>query len=137
MKFTLFIPAVIWFIISTILLALPATDLPESSFFDLPYFDKFVHFIIFFLLTVLFSYPFTKWVQDKWAVKRWFMNMALYSVVYGILMEFVQKYFVAGRSFDVFDILFDGIGSLAGMLATMQFFSKKIGPDGNRGRNQN
>ena len=137
MKFTLFIPAVIWFITSTILLTMPGSDLPESSFFDLPYFDKFVHFIIFFLLTLFFCYPFTKRVQDRWTVKRWFVNITLYSVVYGILMEFVQKYFVAGRSFDVVDILFDGFGSLSGMLVTMQFFYKKIGPDGNRGRNQN
>jgi VanZ family protein len=52
-------------------------------------------------------------------------------------MEFVQRDFVRGRSFDVIDILFDTIGSIAGVIAVRQYYRKKIGPDGNQGRNQN
>ncbi len=58
-------------------------------------------------------------------------------LTYGVVMEFVQKYFVPGRSFDLLDILCDGIGSFAGMITVLQIYVKKIGPDGNRGRNQN
>jgi VanZ family protein len=43
-------------------------------------------------------------------------------------MEFVQKYFVAGRSFDVADILFDGLGSFAGMVALAALYIKKNRP---------
>ncbi len=40
-------------------------------------------------------------------------------------MEFVQKYFVAGRSFDLADIVFDGLGSFAGMMLMLQIGAKK------------
>jgi VanZ family protein len=125
MKFTSFIPAIIWFIISTILLALPGNDLPQSSFFDFPYFDKIVHFTMFFLLTVFFSYPFAILLHDKPAIKSWFISIALYALAYGIVMEFVQKYFVPGRAFEVADIMFDGFGSSAGMLSMMLLLKKK------------
>jgi hypothetical protein len=52
-------------------------------------------------------------------------------------MEFVQKYLVYGRSFDVIDIVFDTLGSVAGLLLMMKYHNKKIGPNRNRGRNQN
>ncbi len=125
MKFTTFIPATAWLIISTILLMLPGSDLPKSSFFNFPYFDKIVHFTMFFLLTIFFSYPFTMNVQDKRAVKSWFVIIALSIIAYGILMEFVQKYFVPGRSFEVADIIFDGLGTLTAIFIIMCFFKKK------------
>jgi len=37
-KFVLFIPAIIWVIIVTVLLVLPGPDIPEISFLDLIYF---------------------------------------------------------------------------------------------------
>ncbi len=52
-------------------------------------------------------------------------------------MEFVQKFFAVQRSFDIIDILFDTLGSLVGMVAIRQYMFKKIGPNENRGRNQN
>jgi VanZ family protein len=124
MKFTLFIPGIIWFIISTILLALPGNDLPQTSFFNFPYFDKIVHFFMFFLLTFFFSLPFTL-PQHRQAIKQWLVSIAIYVLAYGVLMEFVQKYWVQGRSFDLTDIFFDGMGSLAGMLVIIQFYVKK------------
>ncbi len=124
MKFSLFIPSIIWFIISTILLALPGNDLPKSSFFNFPYFDKIVHFSIFFLLTFFFSLPFTP-PRPQQPFKHWMIGIAISVLAYGVVMEFVQKYYVSGRSFDLSDILSDGLGSLGGMLAIIKFFGKK------------
>ena len=137
MKLARFIPGVIWFIISTYLLVLPGSDLPHNSFFDFPYFDKLVHLTMFFLLSLLFSIPFISLPQQQQIIKRWVVNIALSVLAYGIIMEFVQKFWVAGRSFDLADIVFDALGTSGGMLVAMQFATKKIGPDGNRGRNQN
>jgi VanZ family protein len=92
---------------------------------------------MFFVLTVLFCYPFIFSKGDPIVIKSWFIKIAMWVVVYGIIMEFVQKYLVYGRSFDVTDILFDAVGSVAGLSAVMLFFGKKIGPNRNRGRNQN
>ncbi len=134
MRVISFIPAIVWFITSIILLTLPGSNLPHST---LPYFDKFVHFVMFFLLTVLFSYPFLKLSEKLPAIKAAFSKVAFYAILYGIIMEFVQKFFTAGRSFDVIDILFDAVGSFSGLLVIRQYALKKIGPNENRGRNQN
>lgn len=126
MRIIFFIPAVIWLVISIILLTLPANDLPHSGVFDLPYLDKFVHLAMFFLLTTLFCFPYSKLSYVKSLTPSIFIKIALYVIFYGILMEFVQKFFTVGRSFDIIDILFDSIGSFAGLLAIRQYvYSKK------------
>jgi len=124
MRIFFFVPAVIWLIISIILLTLPANDLPHSSVFDLPYFDKVVHLGMFFLLTTLFCLPFSK-MSVKESAAAMFNKIAIYVILYGILMEFVQRFFTVGRSFDIVDILFDTLGSFAGLLAIRQYALKK------------
>jgi VanZ family protein len=43
-------------------------------------------------------------------------------IVYGIAMEIVQKYFIPFRSFDLMDILADGIGCVAGYFFAIKRF---------------
>lgn len=136
MRVISFVPAVIWLIISIILLTLPANDLPHNGLFDLPYFDKLVHFGMFFLLTASFCFPFFRLNANYSIILSTFIRVVFWVILYGILMEFVQKFFTDGRSFDVVDIVFDTVGSVAGFLAAKQTL-KKIGPNKNRGRNQN
>jgi len=136
MKIVLFIPGIIWLLLSTVLLCIPGNDLPRSSIFEIPYFDKYVHVGIFGILTGSFGFPFTRAKLKQFEVKEWIIAVALYALAFGIAMEFVQKYLVPNRSFDVVDILFDALGASMGAMITWQWY-KKIGPDGNRGRNQN
>lgn len=137
MKFTSFLPGIIWFIISAVLLTLPGNDLPHNGFFDIPFFDKYVHFGMFCMLTVLFCYPFVYSQTGDSAIKKWFTKIAVYIILYGTVMEFVQKYLANGRSFDLVDIVFDSLGSIAGLIIIRKYYGKKIGPNRNRGRNQN
>ena len=56
------------------------------------------------------------------------------------MMEFVQKYWIPNRSFELGDIVADSAGCLLALgitLKNLQTGGKKIGPDGNRDRNQN
>jgi VanZ family protein len=137
MRVISFIPGIIWLIISTILLTIPGNDLPRSPLFDFPFFDKLVHLGMFFLLSGSFCFPLLRRAERPATTKSRFITVALLVLAYGIVMEFVQKFFVPGRSFDVGDIVFDGLGSFAGIVALMVVYAKKIGPDRNRGRNQN
>src|SRR4051794_7811156 len=136
MTFKSFLPGLIWFIISVVLLVLPNNDLPHTRYFDIPFFDKYVHFTMFFLLTSLFTFPFSFLHTEKAVIKSWFTRITLFVIVYGILMEFVQKFMTIDRSFDLIDILFDGLGSIAGLLTVSFYYNNKIGPNRNRGRNQ-
>ncbi len=142
MKFSSFIVPLIFLAISFILLVLPGNEFPKADIFRIVGLDKFIHTILFGLLTILFCKPFSKSSFDTNKRKKIFFQIALLVLVYGILMEFVQKYFVPFRSFELADILFDGVGATLGHLISRKYFQqqtfhKKVGPDRNRGRNQN
>jgi len=106
------------------------------------YADKWVHIAMFAILYYLWSYPFAKSSLTEKRKKTWFLLILASSISYGIMMEFVQKYWIPNRSFEIWDILADGLGSLLGYIYWLRNFCdeggiKKIGPDGNRDRNQN
>jgi len=113
LKSLLFLPAIVFFIICTILLTLPGADLPSSWFFTfIPQFDKIVHVSLFALLGLCFGYPV---IKSKWLPARrlkWILFICLLCITYGIAIEFVQKWWVPGRSFEGYDILADTVGSL-------------------------
>jgi VanZ family protein len=108
-KIYYFIPALAWWILTFVLLVLPGSDIPQSSFFDVLYFDKWVHIGMFGMLTFLWCLPFFK---TRMASLRLFAQIALCSIAYGVLMEYVQKYLTADREFDVLDIAADSVGSI-------------------------
>ncbi len=124
--------AIIWFAVIFYLLTIPGKELPEISWFDKFQVDKLVHIFLFSVLCYLFSYTI------KNSSKRHILIIVISTLglLYGISMEFVQKYFVANRSCDIDDMVADGVGCLFSFFWWhIQF--KKESPDGNRGRNQN
>ena len=54
-----------------------------------------------------------------------FVQIALYFFLYGIVMEFVQRYFIPNRSFDLGDVIADGVGSVAGLFLSVRVYIKK------------
>jgi VanZ family protein len=115
LKITQFIPVIAWFIIANVLLLMPGKDLPEVSFLDLIYFDKWVHIGLFAGLTFLTALPFIKTNRINQKV---IIRIVISYILYGILIEFVQKYFASDRSFDVTDMIADTAGCLLGYLAS-------------------
>ncbi len=123
-----FLPAVLFFLITILLLTLPGSSFPRSHFFDIAYFDKWVHIGLFGILCFLFSYPITLQSITDNKKKYWFWVILFLGIGYGILMEFVQKYWVVNRSFDLLDMVADAIGSsLAFLLSFLQLNKKKRG----------
>ncbi len=120
-----FLPAIGWFIITTILLVIPGNDLPKNPFLTLIYFDKWVHIGLFSILNFLFIWGFMR--RGIFSVKT-FIYCTFICILYGIAMEFVQKYFAFERSFDVTDILADIAGSFLGYFAAVYVNRKKNKP---------
>jgi len=115
LKIIQFIPVIAWFIMANILLLMPGKDLPEVSFLDMIYFDKWVHIGLFSGLTFLTALPFIKTNRIN---RKLLIRIIISCVLYGILIEFIQKYFASGRSFDVTDMIADAAGCLLGYVAT-------------------
>ena len=117
--------AIAWLLILTILLCLPGTVLPQESWLDKIYFDKWVHIGLFGGLVFLWCGAFGKRKNFFKSVQQNFVWIALGGCVYGIAMEYVQKYWIPNRTFDVFDILADTIGSIAGLVVATKLLLKK------------
>jgi VanZ family protein len=121
-KHSRFYPAIIWFIGTTILLILPGNDLPHEGIFNIPNEDKFIHVMLFFGLAFLFCRPFKSSSLSRLEKRSWFISIAFYALAFGIVMEFIQKYFVPYRTYDVWDIFFDGTGALAAYICSIKLF---------------
>jgi len=110
LRFTHFIPAIIWFGISLFLFTLPGSSIPKNDLFDKLQVDKWVHITIFFLLCFLFGYPLRKFNSKN--LLPLLFTICLLGIAYGIAVEFIQKYWIPNRSFDVWDIMADTIGCI-------------------------
>jgi hypothetical protein len=119
-----------WLVLMCILFFLPGSDFPQENWLDQLHFDKWVHVGLFAVLLFLWRSSF------DWSANYYVILLLFCALAYGLAVEFIQKYCVANRSFDLFDVLFDMIGSALGLFVWSRVY-KKINPCRNRGRNQN
>lgn len=100
---------------------MPGSAIPAQNWLGDIYFDKWIHIGMFIFLVVLtcWGYPRKNNGKNRHNV---FLLIAAICLCYGVAMEFVQKYFVANRSFDIWDIVADAVGCGLGLL-----FSKRRG----------
>jgi VanZ family protein len=122
-----FLPAVLFFIFTVVLLTLPGNNFPKSHLFNIPYFDKWVHIGLFGLQGFLFSFPIVHFSITNSQKKYWFWIILLMGIAYGVLMEFVQKYWVINRSFEVMDMVADAIGCVLALILCYQILKRKKG----------
>jgi len=80
----------------------------ESTLPLFPGFDKCVHGLMYFILTlsVLFALP-----QSERGRIRSMVSVAVATSLYGVLMEFCQGYLTSTRSMDGFDMLANAAGA--------------------------
>lgn len=131
--------AIGWWLISVILLCLPGNDLPQATWLARLYPDIWVHIGLFAGLTWLFNRVMMQRFPGRSALPK-MIWVAVLALLYGILMEWVQKEWIPGRSFEIKDMCMDAIGSLTGYVISRYEHLrvvKKIGPDRNRDLNQN
>ena len=118
-------PSLVWAILIFVLLSVNTGSMESVPLFGLKNLDKLVHAFLFGTMAFLLVY----WLDGK-GRNAWTLALAIASI-YGIGMEFFQENFTS-REFEWNDIYADVTGAILGSWA-----GKKIGPYGNRGRNQN
>lgn len=116
-------PLLLWTVMIFILLTVNTGSMESAP--KIKHFDKLVHFILFGVMAFLWTY-----VSGPLQPRRILFVFICVSA-YGAGMEWVQENYTS-REFDWIDIVADVAGAAAGIIA-----GKKIGPYGNRGRNQN
>ncbi|MFN8250591.1 MAG: VanZ family protein [Ferruginibacter sp.] len=119
-----FIPAIAWFIILSFALFTPGHDLPDvGSWFTQIDFDKLIHVGVFGMLGLCCMWPIGKSAMANDKKRQLFIKIALSISIFGLASEFIQKYFVPGRNFDIFDWLADSIGSFASLFLCRKKFT--------------
>lgn len=112
-----FIPGIAWFFFVLVLLCLPGSDIPSvDDWMNKIFFDKWVHTGLFSIMAFLFMFPFIKSslpAKEKW---HYLIKIAIATSIWGITSEVLQKYFIPGRSFDLFDWAADSLGALIAFL---------------------
>jgi hypothetical protein len=117
-----FLPGIAWFFIVLLLTCLPGKDIPKIGWLDTIYFDKWVHAGMFAGITFLFCWPFYKSGFSNEKRINYFIKIAISASIWGLTIEFIQRFYIAGRSFDLLDWAADSLGALIALL----FCRKKL-----------
>jgi len=80
---------------------------------------------MFSIMVWLWCWGFTRFKAHNKVLERWFLYIAVLWCGYGIGMEFVQRYLVINRSFDMGDIVADSVGCLMGWWYSSRRYIKK------------
>jgi VanZ family protein len=100
-------------VIIFILLSLPGNNFhTQSKWFENFPIDKLVHIALFGSLSFSFFIHFEKSKYKKLKTVRAQAYVLIFCILYGIGMEYYQKYFVPTRGFEVADMLADAAGAI-------------------------
>ncbi len=115
--FSSFLPAVGWWLLVLVLMCTPGKDLPElGSWTDLIQLDKIVHICTFGLMALLFMKATDHRSYASPQKKQWALKISLAAAVWGLTIEFIQHFWIPGRSFDLFDVVADAVGAALAFL---------------------
>lgn len=78
----------------------------------IPYADKLFHMIMYFILTMVMLTQYRSLTLKPGNV----VWLSLGAFIYGVMIEFMQRYLTQTRGFEVLDIVFNLAGIIAGVI---------------------
>ena len=99
--------ALFWTILIQVLLCLPGSTLPTGGAFEIPNLDKYVHITLFGGLVAFWCLYANRQIYTVRKRAALFFIIYLAACFNGILLEYIQKYYIPNRSFDQADIIVD------------------------------
>tara|TARA_R110001599_G_scaffold171357_2_gene362498 strand:- start:13212 stop:13580 length:369 start_codon:yes stop_codon:yes gene_type:complete len=109
--------SVSWAIILAVLMLLPQDSFPESKLLS---YDKIAHLGVFGILSFLVLWG-KRNNKDKARLEnKYLLNSLTICVVYGLVLESLQSV-VPGRMTDIYDLLANTIGAIAGVVVFSTF----------------
>jgi hypothetical protein len=121
---------VFWTLLTIGLLCLPGSTIPgDGLVLEIPHLDKIVHVVLFGGIVLFWSvyYAHRPGPGRRW--RKLVIILAILSTALGIVLEYVQFYFIPQRSFDRFDIVADASGALAAMLYLLFLYPGRLVKD--------
>jgi len=104
------------FVLIFILLSMPGSEIQGTNWISiilhLPFADKIIHMGLFGSLALSLFSHFEQYSNISFRSTRTKALSLILCILFGIGMEFYQKYFVPSRGLDVIDMLADAAGAL-------------------------
>lgn len=100
-----------WTLFMETLFFLPGSSLPDEGAFNIPNLDKIVHIFLFGAFVSLWCYYFYRKGKSPGRLKWIFFGVYFLALFNGIAVEYIQFYYIPGRSFDKGDIIADMTGA--------------------------
>jgi hypothetical protein len=105
-----------WTLFTILLLCLPGSMVPGTGIFAVKNLDKIVHVMLFAMNVLFWGWYYELSDRESRQLKIIFIAATAIMITLGIVMEYVQMYFIPNRTFDGYDIVADIVGSvLAGL----------------------
>jgi len=120
-----FLPALAWLFVVTFLLTIPGSAIPKENWLDKIWADKWVHIGLFSIMVILWCRAMHMRGYSTQQLRKQFIWIVILTATYGTGMEFVQKYLVSNRSFDIGDIVADTVGAIIGWMISLRWYIKK------------
>ena len=95
--------------------------------FNIPYGDKMVHFIFYFVAAVLGSLFFIETKEERSTRIKYLKILALSLIFFGIIIEVIQEAMTVNRAGDVFDALANSLGVILGIIGIFTQFQGQRG----------
>lgn len=86
--------------------------------------DKYVHFVLYFVLTFLLFY--SRVLPVDYSKKAKFFICLLVSISFGMIIEIMQGEFTQSRQFEWSDLVANSLGSLVAVLFAYKYSDKNI-----------
>jgi len=109
-----YIKIIAWFIVILYLTLTPAGDIPKLSLLSIPYFDKVVHFTMYFIMSLLLAGYFHQF--KNYANSKILLINALLLIFVGGLLEILQYELPINRDCSWGDFAANTTGAITGTL---------------------
>ena len=111
-----------WALLILVLCGLPGDQFERSNVVNA---DAAIHVFFYGVLFFLLSVGFIKQTTYRVLREQTLRKVFVITVLYGVLVEVLQGYVFIGRSIEVSDMLFNGLGSLIGMFVFMSIYGRR------------
>ena len=97
--------AYVWAAFILIICGIPGDDLDKFNIIVIPYLDKMVHLVLYYIFATFLFSGFTRYYASHHLKSRTFIYGTAIALSYGILIELLQLYVFSHRSFEILDIV--------------------------------
>ena len=110
----------VWAAFIFVLCSIPGNEINKVKVIDIPHFDKFVHFIFYFVLTLLLISENNTQKHLRKVTVNAILIAAAISLSYGALIEILQATLFVHRSGDIWDMAANTVGFIVAAISYRQ-----------------